>query len=360
MCAIAIAPNPANMCVTCLKGQVDITDGIATTVNIHQCRGCLRYLRTQGTWAALERESRDLLSLCLKKVNGISKVKLVDAQWIWTEPHSKRLKVKVTVQKEVMNGAILQQAFFIEYVVRNQQCESCAASFANQIWKAQVQVRQRVTHKRTFLFLEQVILKHNAHRSCLSIETFKDGMDFFFSERNQAAAFVSFLEGVVPCTVKKSKKLISADNHSNIFHFKYTSNIEIVPLCKDDLVILPRALSRNLSEISQLCLVQRVTRTIHLVDPLTCQRAELDVEKYCKHAFTHLMTSSNLIEFVVLSSEPVLANRINPAMPQRQRQRQRLAEVEVAKESDLGSNDRRFTVITHLGHLLQPGDAALG
>ena len=30
-----------------------------------------------------------------------SQVKLVDAVWIWTEPHSKRLKIKLTVQKEV-------------------------------------------------------------------------------------------------------------------------------------------------------------------------------------------------------------------------------------------------------------------
>ena len=29
--------------------------------------------------------------------------------WIWTEPHSMRLKIKITIQKEVMNGAILQQ-----------------------------------------------------------------------------------------------------------------------------------------------------------------------------------------------------------------------------------------------------------
>jgi nonsense-mediated mRNA decay protein 3 len=27
-----------------------------------------------------------------------------------------------------------------------------------------VQVRQKVTHKRTFLWLEQLILKHNAHK----------------------------------------------------------------------------------------------------------------------------------------------------------------------------------------------------
>lgn len=64
-----------------------------------------------------------------------------------------------------------------------------------------MQVRQRVGHKRTFLYLEQLILKHGAHRGCLSIETFKDGMDFYFPDRGKASRFISFLEDVVPMKV---------------------------------------------------------------------------------------------------------------------------------------------------------------
>jgi NMD protein affecting ribosome stability and mRNA decay len=48
-------------------------------------------------------------------------------------------------------------------------------------WHAVVQVRQRVTHKRTFYYLEQLLLKHNAHSDCLNIVTFRDGMDFYFT-----------------------------------------------------------------------------------------------------------------------------------------------------------------------------------
>ena len=39
--------------------------------------------------------------MCLKKLKGLSKVHLVDAGFVWTEPHSKRVKVKLTIQKEV-------------------------------------------------------------------------------------------------------------------------------------------------------------------------------------------------------------------------------------------------------------------
>lgn len=89
---------------------------------------------------------------------------------IWTEPHSRRLKLKLTVQKEVGNGAVLQQAMAVTFVVRNQQCDNCAAAFTNNTWTAVVQVRQRVDHKRTFFYLEQLILKHSAHSQCTNIQ----------------------------------------------------------------------------------------------------------------------------------------------------------------------------------------------
>ena len=83
--------------------------------NLYFCRGCERYLHPPGTWVAATLESRELLTLCLKRLRGLNKaqrcvtsrtghaaqVRLVDAGFIWTEPHSKRVKVKLTIQKEV-------------------------------------------------------------------------------------------------------------------------------------------------------------------------------------------------------------------------------------------------------------------
>ena len=65
------------------------------------CVRVRRYLQPPSAWVSCVLESRELLSLCLKKLKGLSKVHLVDAGFVWTEPHSKRIKVKLTVQKEV-------------------------------------------------------------------------------------------------------------------------------------------------------------------------------------------------------------------------------------------------------------------
>ena len=64
----------------------------------------------------------------------------MDAGFVWTEPHSRRLKVKLTVQAEVMNGAILQQSFVVEFVVEPHMCMDCTRANTNvSIWTACVQ-----------------------------------------------------------------------------------------------------------------------------------------------------------------------------------------------------------------------------
>ncbi len=105
-----------------------------------------------------------MLALCLKKLKGLHKVRVVDASFIWTEPHSRRIRVKLTVQDSVADGVLLQQSFEVVYIVGTQQCPECQKSFTANVWRACVQVRQHVLHKRTFLFLEQLILKHGAHK----------------------------------------------------------------------------------------------------------------------------------------------------------------------------------------------------
>lgn len=92
-CGTMIEPNPSNMCVACLRTEVDITEGIPKQATIHFCRGCERYLQPPNDWIHAALESRELLSVCLKKLKGLQRVKLVDAGFVWTEPHSKRIRV---------------------------------------------------------------------------------------------------------------------------------------------------------------------------------------------------------------------------------------------------------------------------
>ena len=99
---------------------------------------------------------------------------------------------------QVFSSTILQQVFQVEYLVQSAQCSDCAKLAAKNTWKALVQVRQKVPHKRTFLFLEQLILKHGAQRETISVKEVRDGLDFFYSQRSHAIRMVEFLAGIVP------------------------------------------------------------------------------------------------------------------------------------------------------------------
>ena len=42
MCGMEIQQNPANMCISCVRENFDITEGINRQLTIHNCRSCNR------------------------------------------------------------------------------------------------------------------------------------------------------------------------------------------------------------------------------------------------------------------------------------------------------------------------------
>ena len=333
-----------------MKLTVDVSEGIQREATLHICRDCGRWLQPPAHWITAAPESRELLALCLRKLRGLSKVRIIDASFIWTEPHSRRIKVKITIQQEAFQGTILQQAFEVEYVVAYHQCPDCAKSFTANTWRAVVQVRQKVPHKRTFLYLEQLILKHSAHKDTINIREVKDGLDFFYAQRNHAEKFVDFLNSVAPIRMKKSQELISMDIHTSTKSYKFSFSVELVPICKDDLVALPIKLAKQMGNIAPLALCYRVGTSINLIDPNTLQVSDVSTPIYWRAPFASLADMQELVEFIIMDIDPL-------GLP---KGRFQLAEATVARASDLGVNDVTYFTRTHLGGVLHPGDSVMG
>jgi nonsense-mediated mRNA decay protein 3 len=350
MCGVQLEEqNSANMCIKCVRQQVDITDGLPKQLDVFWCRGCERYLDPPTHWIVAPLESKELLQYCVKKVRGLNKVKLIDASFIWTEPHSRRIKVKLTIQKEVLQSTILQQTFIVEYVVHNQFCDDCHKIEAKNTWQSSVQVRQRVNHKRTFFWLEQIIMKHKAHTKCVSIKEEPDGLDFFFMAHNHATKFLDFLGSVVPIKFKQAKQLISADLKSNVYNYKHTYSVEIPPICKEDLIVLPTKLSRSFGDISPLVICTRVANVMSFIDPFTLQVMDIS-NHYWHNTFKALADRYQCVEFVVIDVELLGPTKGKLA----------LAEVTVAKGADFGKTDKLYYTKSHLGNVLMPGDSVAG
>jgi len=362
-CGISMQPNTTNMCLKCLCSEVDITEGLLKRHVLVHCPECQSYLQPPRTWVKLQLETKELLAFCLKRLQknmNVNKVKLVNAEFIWTEPHSKRVKVKVSVQKEVYNGAILQQSYFVEYVQQDHMCESCSRVQTNpDQWVAVVQLRQHVSHRHTFFYLEQLILKHGAAARAVRIKQLDHGIDFYFSKRSHGNNFLEFIGKVAPTRSRNDKQLVSHDSKSNDYNYKYTFSVEISPICREDLICLPPKAYIALGNIGPIVICTKVTNSIALLDPLNLKYNFLDADQYWRASFKSLLTSRELVEYIVLDLE-VVSSKVGPSEITMGGTKYVLADAQVARVSDFGKNDTIFSIRTHLGHILKPGDHALG
>ena len=167
---------------------------------------------------------------------------------------------------------------------------------------------------------------------------------------------------------KASEQLLSADTHSNTANYKFTYSVEIVPICKDDLICLPQKLARSLSNIHPLTICTRVGSSLQVIDVATLQTADIPAQIYWRTPFEPLASVTDLVEFTVLDIEPdytkskgklVMADA-QVALAGAFRSTGKLEEDDAMDYNSAGQTSTIFHTRTHLGAILQPGDTVLG
>ena len=300
ICGVSMNANSTGICDACEKKSVDITSGITKESTITYCRTCERYKRPP--WIKCSRESSDMMNLCLSKIKGLNKVQVIDSSFIWTEPHSKEIKIKLSIQKEI-NKNLFSTSFIVVFKEEWTQCEDCKKTFTPHTWKAAVQIRQKVNHKRTFLYLEQIILKHKAQTKALSIKEHPEGVDFYFANKAQANSFASFIREFLPCQTKLSRQLITVDDKSNEAVYKETLKLEIAPVCQEDLIVLNEEQYKKLGSIGPVLLCYKQLNNLQFIDPITFEIIELDNNTYWRYGLKSYIDRKCLSEFLILSCE---------------------------------------------------------
>jgi nonsense-mediated mRNA decay protein 3 len=169
---------------------------------------------------------------------------------------------------------------------------------------------------------------------------------------------MDFINAQVPTRFKESKQLISHDMKNNTFNQKYTISMDIAPVCKDDLVVLPAKLSKELGGLGPLVLVYKISTFVQVVDVFTMRTYEIAQNDYWKHKFTALCGRDRLSEFIVLNIDSV-DHDVNVSRAAA-KQRFKMVTVEVVRVADFGRNDKTFIVNTHLGETLNYNDTVLG
>ena len=376
LCGRPTAEPIDGRCLQCLSATVDVSDGIEKHYDLEMCKTCAqddvyRWFRNPQ-WVVLEPESAELLSFCVRRIRGLKSVRLLDASWIWQEPHARRLKVKLTVARDVLSGQSLQQSFVVDYTVKTRNCDKCNKVAAKQeVWLAKVQVRQRAEHPRTLLAMEQQMIKRQGELGRappMEVKRTRDGLDFHFARRQHAQRFVSLLHSLAPCRSKASSSVVATNTKTGISNVKHTWSVEVAPICRGDLVRAPKHVAG-----SGWALVGAVGGHVRLIDPMTGKLSDLSAEAYWRQPFTPVASRRQLSTFVVLDVEveeeasgrrgataaAPAASALSPASTGAAASYVQ-AEATVARERDFGSNDITHLVRTHLGRVIEAGDELIG
>jgi len=318
---------------------------------------------------------------------GVQGLKILDSMFIWTEPNSMRMRVMLTLKADV-NDVSIQQRIKVEFIVRWKQCPDCIAESRERTWQAIVQLRQKRDDSRKGLLILELAIARNAEirKGILSVQTKKNGFDFYFATLDKSRRFTQYLAKAAPMRSKTSQSLVSEDKTNNCANVKTTIVCDMVPLCRDDLIVVQKG-AKGVGNLSgRLCLVLKMSSVVHLVDAspardadMSTRCADLHAEAYWKggeeKTYRIFLSPSRLVRFVVLDVELCRederdryrnggSEEEDPRQlfkgPQSGVKKYALADVEVARESDFGVNDETFRCVTHLGHLLQVGDTVLG
>lgn len=102
--------------------------------------------------------------------------------------------------------------------------------------------------------------------------------------------------------------MISADIHTSTYNYKYTISIEIAPICREDLVCLPKGVARSNGNISPLVLCHKVSDSLHFVDPITLQTATISSSIFWRSPFRSIAGRAQLTLYMVFDVIPLGTN----------------------------------------------------
>jgi nonsense-mediated mRNA decay protein 3 len=392
VCGSLIYPNAANQCGSCLAHDVDLSTllqqgpGGTDHPTIHQCRQCRRYQQTAKHYIYAEPESPELLALCLKHIPALqhgshqhsSPIRIVDASWVWTEPHSMRFKLRITAQTQVQN-VTMQQRVVVELHCTFQMCPDCNREYTNRTWHAVLQVRQRHSTKG-MRSLEMALAKPNAatvRQHVIKLDSTNAGLDFYFLHLRQAQQLAQFIATIYPCRVKTTDKLVSEDTTNNTANMKYTVACELLPLAKDDLIVLGRTVPSPLA--GRVALVTKVSANlIQCVDAVSMEHVDVTADLYYRYEkFIRVLQVATVRAIVLDVVQQQQAGAVATAprqqslssAPQRHRKKQQQQQQPQQQPPQSPSpihevqlwygDDTTVTVVTHVGQYLTAGDTVL-
>lgn len=345
-CGVAtVARDDGFLCLDCVRATYDWRAPLEEHLKKHpkllalrRCKECERVetsLPHEKTrrWEGADRDTEELLAVLLRRVkaqlfgkkaldlvDGLSAglkagdpLSLRDARLVWTEPHSRRLKLEIDVAH-----ASVRQRLLLEFVEESCKCADCAGE-ARERRNAKMgkgggdfgtRVQIRAAHcgacPRTMRSLEDAI--RAIGKAGLMFQGGRlpkgKGWDVDFNHEKDGERFVDELRRASRAPLRiasKTKKLITHDPKANTVEYQRTILLEVPPISKWDLVVkAPRGGGKP-----ALYLVASVRRELRLVRVDRGEAEEVNGEQYFRKPFESVASADALIDLQVVDTVPL-------------------------------------------------------
>lgn len=173
----------------------------------------------------------------------------------------------------------------------------------------------------------------------------------------------------MPCRVRNSKQLISADLNNNLYNYKYVWVVELPKINRWDLVVIDEQMRKELGGGSPYLICSRVTKFIYLLDNsgVNGKSIELDSVQYFNyeekgHIQEYVPFRGNSTEFMVIDVDynqqkaKDTSHTDISSMSRHFLSLKKSAHIEVQRMSDW----KTFSIRSHLGEILRHGNIVLG
>jgi len=98
-------------------------------------------------WYKCVPESKELLQICLSKINQLKFLTILETGWIFSDVSNRDLKIRIKIQKDVLNNVQMQKELTVVFEIVIVQCDDCRRSFTPHMYTCKVQVRQAALPK---------------------------------------------------------------------------------------------------------------------------------------------------------------------------------------------------------------------
>ncbi|XP_021768987.1 60S ribosomal export protein NMD3-like [Chenopodium quinoa] len=325
---------------------------------IRHCQVCQSYsyagTKSWHKFPPGESSSISLLRFLLEKLGfyfRVLRLMLIDAWLVQPNDHTTVISLVLKVQFEGPDGSRLERKCDVVFTPAYMNCPSCSDLIDETQLSYVVQLRQYASQDKTFRAIKlRVLTTQPTLYNIKKMKLAKQGVDFLFATRKDAENLYNFLltqTPIKPDQFRKKSMKSSDPNSNNHTEIWYISAV-ICPIYLYDLIHLPQSLIAS-HHVGPLVICISSYKFIRVIDHLTLTRCQIRGNDYWKEPFEPLKTSSELVEYKVLDVEIVLSEQLYS-----------LANVKVARASDIGKNGTESLVKTHLGNVLKRGDYVLG